>query len=62
MLHYVHQLAANFVCLLSGAEQVVYSGFLELIFLITEDYGSRESEPKTFKLRARNPKQRVERC
>ncbi len=30
MLHYVHQLVANFVCLLFGARQVVYSGFLEL--------------------------------
>ncbi len=29
MLHYVHQLVANHVCLLFGAEQVVYSEFLE---------------------------------
>ncbi len=29
MLHFVHQLVANCVCLLFGAEQVVYSGFLE---------------------------------
>ncbi len=27
MLHYVHQLVANFVCLLSGAGQVVYKAF-----------------------------------
>ncbi len=28
MLHCVHQLVANFVCLLFGAGQVVYSGFI----------------------------------
>ncbi len=27
MLNYVHQLVANFVCLLLGAEQLVHSGF-----------------------------------
>ncbi len=30
MLHYVHQLVSNCVCLLFAAEQVVYSWFLEL--------------------------------
>ncbi len=30
LLCYVHQLVANYVCLLFGAEQVVYRGFLEL--------------------------------
>ncbi len=30
MLHYVHQLVSNFICLWFGTEQVVYSGFLEL--------------------------------
>ncbi len=29
MLHYVHQLVSNCVCLPFGAEQVVYCGFLE---------------------------------
>ncbi len=32
MDHYVHQLVANWVCLLFGAEQVVYSRFLELFY------------------------------
>lgn len=31
MLHYVCQLVSNCVCLRFGAEQVVYSGFLELL-------------------------------
>lgn len=30
MLHYVHQLSPNCVCLLYDAEQIVNSGFLEL--------------------------------
>ncbi len=30
MLHYVHQLVSNCVCLLFAAEQVVYRGFIEL--------------------------------
>ncbi len=30
MLHYGHQLVAICVCLLFGAEQVVYRGFIEL--------------------------------
>ncbi len=30
MLHCVHQLVSNWVCLLFAAEQVVYCGFLEL--------------------------------
>ncbi len=28
MLHYVHWLVSNCVCLLFGAEQIVYSGFM----------------------------------
>ncbi len=32
MLHRVHQLVANFVCLLFGPELIVYSGLLELLF------------------------------
>lgn len=32
MLHYVHQLVANFVCLPFGAGQVVYSGFIFFFF------------------------------
>ena len=35
MLHYVHQLVANSVFLLFGAEQGEYKGFLELFLLIT---------------------------
>ncbi len=31
MLHNVHQLVANCVCLLFGAEQVVYSGFMKAL-------------------------------
>ncbi len=31
MLHYVYELVANFVCLVFGARQIVYSGFLDLI-------------------------------
>ncbi len=31
MLHYVHQLVSNCVCLLFAAEQIVYTGFLELL-------------------------------
>ncbi len=30
MRHYIHQLVANCVCLLFGAEQAVYSEFLQL--------------------------------
>ncbi len=30
MLHYVHQLVSNRACLLSAAEQVMYSAFLQL--------------------------------
>ncbi len=30
MLYYVHQLVADCVCPLFGADQVVYSGYLEL--------------------------------
>ncbi len=30
MLHYVHQLLSDCVCLLFAAEQVVYSDFLQL--------------------------------
>ncbi len=30
MLHYVHRLVANCVCLLFGAEQVAYTGISEL--------------------------------
>lgn len=33
MLHFVQQLVANFVCLVVGAKQVVYSWFLELFDL-----------------------------
>ena len=35
MLHYVHQLVSNSVCLLFDAGQVVYTGFVEL-FLSTQ--------------------------
>ncbi len=31
MLLYVHQLAANFVCMLFDAKQVVYSGFIRAV-------------------------------
>ncbi len=41
----VHQLASNCVCLLSAAEQVVYSGFLQL-FLWKRHYERAESEPE----------------
>ena len=33
MLHYVNLLVTSFVCLLFGAEQVVYSGFLSFSLL-----------------------------
>ncbi len=32
MLHYVHQLVTNFVCLLFGAGQIVYSWFYQSFF------------------------------
>ncbi len=32
MSHYVHQVVANFVCLLFGAGKVVYSGFIRAFF------------------------------
>ncbi len=44
MLHYVHQLLSNCVCQLFAAEQVVYSGFLQL-FLWKRRYESADSEP-----------------
>lgn len=31
MFHLVHQLVSNFICLLSGAEQVAYGRLLELL-------------------------------
>lgn len=35
MLHYVHHLVFNCVCLMFGAEQVLYSGFLERVGIKT---------------------------
>ncbi len=35
MLYYIHQLAANCVCLLVGAEQVVYREFIRAVLLQT---------------------------
>ncbi len=51
MLHYVHQLVADFVFLLFGAWQVVYSGFIGAFSLKTAASGndtneSSESESK----------------
>ncbi len=45
MLHYVHQLLSDCVCLLFAAEQVVYGGFLQL-FHWKWRYESAESEPE----------------
>ncbi len=45
MLHYVHQLVANIICLLFGAEQVVYSGFLDR-FSLKQRYKSGETDLK----------------
>ncbi len=52
MLHYVHQLVTNCVCLLFGAEQVVYSGGFRAFSLITAAcwkwcYRSSEGEPNS---------------
>ncbi len=59
MLQYVHQLVVNCVCLPFGAQQAVYSGFLELLrwkqLLAVgqkQQYKSSESEPKQVKQRA----------
>ncbi len=49
MLHCVHQLVSNCVCLLFAAEQVVYSWFLEL-FSQPKATESSESEPNQVKL------------
>lgn len=53
LLSYFHQILSNFVCLLFGAEQLVYSGIFTALSLKTSacfswkrDYESRESEPK----------------
>ncbi len=51
MLHYVHKLVSNFVGLLCGAEQVVYSGFIRAFSVKTEACWkqvdeSGDSEPK----------------
>ncbi len=43
MFHYVHQLVANSVCLLFGAEQVVYGGFLRAVLLKTAACCSRNN-------------------
>ncbi len=50
MLHYVHQLVSNCVCLLFDAEQVVFSKFLKLFHrkklpAVAENYESGEREP-----------------
>lgn len=54
MLHYVHQLVANFVRLLPGEELVVYSEFLEKLCENTE------SEPTqwSFKSAKQSPERR----
>ncbi len=36
LLHYVHQLRSNCACLLFGAGQVVFCGFLQLFLLLLE--------------------------
>ena len=47
MLHYVHHIVTNCVCLVFGAEQVVYSVFFRAAFCILRPhYKSSKSEPK----------------
>lgn len=43
MFHYVHQLVTNRLCLLSGAEHVSYSSFLELFSSESSCYRHFES-------------------
>ncbi len=58
-LHYVHQLLANFVWVLFGAEQVVYSGWKQLPAAGNDTDESNEAESNhetTTKLKwAKNP-------
>ncbi len=65
MLHYVHQLGANCVCLLFGAGQVEYNGLLELFYLkqlpaATENGREPWDWIKTVKLRVVKPQQWAE--
>lgn len=48
MLHYVHQLVANFINLLFGAEQGVYNVFIRIDLPATGNYTDKsfESEPR----------------
>ncbi len=59
MLHYVHQLVANFVCLLFGAGQVAYNEFIRAFSLKTAAPENNISE--NVKLQARKLKQQAER-
>ncbi len=48
MLHYIHQLDANFFCPLCGPGQAVYTGFIRAFSLKIDDESAELNQNSTF--------------